>query len=126
IKFHEKRTGHTPRSVTVVMVADTLVVTLHGALSPAEQALAQSLEGAEEVRKSHRELFASSVPVLRAEIKRITGVEVQEAVAEVEPTIGSVVQVFTSGAMVQMFQMAQGLPTDSWSSNGNGAQHKDK
>jgi uncharacterized protein YbcI len=122
LAFHEKRTGHTPKSVTVVLVEDTLVITLHGALSPAEQKLAQSLDGAAQVREFHRELFTHSAAALRQEIKRITGVEVREAVAEVEPTIGSVVQVFTTGAMVQMFQLAHGLPTDTWSGSGNGEQ----
>ena len=41
LAFHQRGTGHAPKSVTVVLGADTLVVTLHGALSPAEQLLAQ-------------------------------------------------------------------------------------
>ncbi len=36
--FEKQRTGHTPRAVTVVLGDETLVVTLHGALSPAERA----------------------------------------------------------------------------------------
>jgi uncharacterized protein YbcI len=32
--FEQRRTGHVPRSVTVVLSEDTLVITLHGALSP--------------------------------------------------------------------------------------------
>jgi Na+-translocating membrane potential-generating system MpsC-like protein len=32
--FQEQRTGHVPEAVTVVLGEDTLVVTLHGALSP--------------------------------------------------------------------------------------------
>jgi uncharacterized protein YbcI len=118
--FHQKQTGHTPRSVTVVLGESTLVITLHGALSPAEQVLAQSQIGAAQVREFHRELFANSAATLREEIKRITGVEVREAVAEVKPTIGSVAQVFTTGTMVQMFQLAQSVPTDTWCGNANG------
>jgi uncharacterized protein YbcI len=118
--FHQQRTGHTPKSITVILIADTLVITLHGALTPAEQALAQNVEGATQVREFHRELFANSAAALRQEIRRITGVEVKEAVAEVEPTIGSVVQVFTTGAMVQMFQLSRDMPTDSWSGHTNG------
>ena len=40
--FEKKRTGHAPKSVTVVMSDNTLMITLHGALSPAEIALAKS------------------------------------------------------------------------------------
>jgi uncharacterized protein YbcI len=108
-------TGHTPKAVTVVLSEDTLVITLHGALSPAEQALAQSAAGAEQVQDFHKQLFTNSAQSLRDEIKRITGVEVREASAEVEPTTGTVVQVFTTGAMVQIFRLAQSVPTDSWS-----------
>ena len=84
IEFEQRRTGHLPESVTVVLSGDTLVVTLHGALSPAEKALAKTPEGAAQVQEFHRQLFASSSESLRQEIKRITGVEVREATAEVE------------------------------------------
>jgi uncharacterized protein YbcI len=36
MKFEQQRTGHLPKSVTVVLSGETLVITLHGALSPAE------------------------------------------------------------------------------------------
>src|SRR5580658_11005732 len=80
--FQQQRTGHEPKSVSVVLSGDTLVVTLHGALSPAEQAMAQSPEGAAKVQEFHRQLFLSASESLRNEIKRITGVEVKEAKAE--------------------------------------------
>ena len=97
LAFHEQGTGHAPKSVTVVLGADTLVVTLHGALSPAEQLLAQSAAGAAQVQNFHRQLFTNSYEPLRQEIKRITGVDVREAIAAVEPTTGTVMQVFTTG-----------------------------
>ena len=89
--------------MAVVLSGDTLLITLHGALSPAEKALAQNPEGAAKVQEFHRQLFASSADELRQEIKRITGVEVREAATEVETTTGTVVQVFTTGTMVQVF-----------------------
>ena len=115
--FQQQRTGHTPKAVTVVLSADTLVVTLHGALSPAEQALAKSPEGAAQVQEFHKQLFTNSSEPLRQEIKRITGVEVREAIAEVETTTGTVVQVFTTGTVVQVFQLARGVPVDIWNGN---------
>src|SRR5580692_8670676 len=92
IAFEHKSTGNRPKSVTVVMSDNTLMITLHGALSPAEIALAKSSEGAAQVQEFHRELFTNSADSLRQEIKRITGVDVREAVAEIEPTTGTVVQ----------------------------------
>ena len=112
-RFQQQLTGHAPQSVTVVYGQDTLVITLHGALSPAEIALAQSAAGAAQVQEFHRQLFASSSGVLRQEIKRISGRDVQEAAAEVEPATGSVVHAFTTGAMVQVFHVAERLPMDA-------------
>ncbi len=120
ITFQQQRTGHEPKSVAVVLSGDTLLITLHGALSPAEKALAQSPTGAARVQEFHRQLFSDSADSLRQEIKRITGVEVREAAAEVEPTSGTVVQVFTTGTMVQVFSLARGVTAGSWSGNGSG------
>ena len=89
LAFEKRRTGHAPQSATVVLSENTLVITLHGALSPAEKALAQSPAGAAQVQEFHRQLFLNSAETLRQEIKRITGVEVREATAEVEPTTGT-------------------------------------
>jgi len=112
--FQRQRTGHEPKSVSVVLSGDTLVVTLHGALSQAEQAMAQNEVGAAKVREFHRRLFLNASDTLREEIKRITGMDVREATAEVEPTSGSVVQVFTSGTMVQVFLLSGAVPTGSF------------
>ena len=120
IAFQQHRTGHRPRSVTVVLSGDTLVVTLHGALSPAEQALAGSPAGAARVQEFHRVLFAAAAEPFRQEIKRITGVAVREAAAEVGAAAGAVVQVFTTGTMVQVFLLDRSVPVDAWSGSGPG------
>ena len=103
IACQTERTGHAPASVTVVLSEDTLVITLNDALTPAEKSLALSAEGAIQVQEFHRQLFQSSSDLLRKEIKRITGREVREAVAEVEPATGTVVHAFTTGNVVQVF-----------------------
>ena len=112
--FQQERTGHGPKSVSVMLGGDTLVVTLHGALSPAEQAMARNPEGAAKVQEFHRQLFLNASDTLRQEIKRITGVDVREATAEVEPASGAVVQVFTSGTMVQVFLLSGKVPSGSF------------
>ncbi len=113
--FEKQLTGHVPKSVTVVLSDNTLVITLHGVLSPAERALAQSPVGAAHVQEFHRQLFTSSSDALRKEIKRITGTEVREASAELETTTGTVLKTFTAGTVVQVFLLAGGVPTDTWS-----------
>ena len=87
---------------------------LHGALSPAEQAMSQSPEGAAKVQEFHRQLFQSASETIREDIKRITGMDVREATTEVETSSGAVVQVFTSGTMVQVFLLSGKVPSGSF------------
>jgi uncharacterized protein YbcI len=116
--FEERRTGHVPKSVTVVLSDNTLVITLHEAMSPAERALANSPAGAARMQEFHRQLFANSADSLRQEITRITGVEVREAAVEVEPATGTVVKAFTTGTVVQVFLLAGSVPGETWSGSG--------
>lgn len=115
LDFERQTTGRAPKSVTVVLSDTTLVITLHGALSPAEKILAVTPQGIAQVQEFHQQLFASASAELREEIKRITGVEVREAASEVETATGTVVKVFTSGTVVQVFLLAHSVPADTWS-----------
>ena len=112
--FQQRRTGHVPKSVAVVLSNDMLVITLQDALSPAEKALAKSPAGAAQVQEFHRQLFNDSAGALRQEIARITGVAVREAIAAVEPTTGTVVHAFTSGTVVQVFLLAGSVAAENW------------
>ncbi|MEX2111609.1 MAG: Na-translocating system protein MpsC family protein [Pirellulales bacterium] len=120
--FERRRTGNLPRSVTVVLSGDTLVITLHGALSPAELALAGSPGGAARVQEYYRQLFNNSSDALRQEIKRIIGVDVREAAVEFEPSIGAVVKVFATGTVVQVFLLADSVTAGTWSGSGRDGQ----
>ena len=120
--FQQRQTGYTPKAVTVVLSEDTVGVTLHEALSPAEKALAHTPEGAVQVQEFHRQLFKNSADLLRQEIKRITGVAVGEAAAEIETTTGAVVHAFTSGTMVQVFQLTGRISAETWNGNGSSDQ----
>ncbi|HVJ80404.1 MAG TPA: Na-translocating system protein MpsC family protein [Planctomycetia bacterium] len=116
IAFERRRTEVlSPKSVTVVLSEGTLVITLHEALSPAERAMAADPVGAAQVQEFHRQLFASNSEPLRSEIKRITGMDVREATAEVEPASGAVVHAFTTGTMVQVFLLDGVSATETWS-----------
>ena len=105
LAMQAERTGHTPKAVTVVASDDTVVLTLHEALTPAEKLLARSETGAAKVEQYHRALFAVSCDELRNEIQRLTGRKVREAAVVVEPATGAIVHAFTSGTVVQIFQL---------------------
>lgn len=111
--FQRQRTGHAPKAVTVLLGEGTLVITLHGALSPAEEALARTPDGAAQVQEFHRKLFASSSDALRGEIERITGAKVRQATAEVETATGTVIHAFKNGSMVQVFLFVDPMSENS-------------
>src|SRR5271156_6025283 len=60
IAFEAQRLGRKPTSVTVVLGGDTLVITMHGVLSPAEKALSTSPAGAARLQEFHQQLFQLS------------------------------------------------------------------
>ncbi len=122
LAMQSERTGHTPKAVTVVASDETVVLTLHEALTPAEKILARTESGAAKVEQYHRALFAVSCDELRKEIQRLTGRKVREAAVVVEPATGAIVHAFTSGTVVQIFQLephgvathvSAGVPADS-------------
>ena len=119
--FEQRRTKHGRKWVAVFMNEDTIVIALHGSLTAAEKALAQSPAGAAQVREFHRQLFANVSATLLRKIKSITGMEVRDTTAEIEPTTGTVVQVFTTGTVVQVFLLAHGVSEHAWNGNGNGS-----
>jgi uncharacterized protein YbcI len=59
--------------VSVVLAADTLVITLHRTLSEAEKLLGKTPQGAAQLQELHSRLFDGEAEWLREEIKRITG-----------------------------------------------------
>ena len=94
--FELRQTKHARKWVAVFMNEDTIVIALHASLTVAEKALTQSPAGAAQVREFHRQLFTNVSASLFRTIKSITGLEVRETTAEIEPTTGNVVQVFTT------------------------------
>jgi uncharacterized protein YbcI len=111
IAFEAQRLGRKPTSVTVVLGGDTLVITMHGVLSPAEKALAASPAGAARLQEFHQHLFQLSSDPLRREITRITGLAICEAAKD---KATAAVQVFSVGTVVQVFLLDGCLPADSW------------
>jgi uncharacterized protein YbcI len=110
--FEREATGRPPESVAVALAGDTLVVTLHGALSPAEQALGRTQAGASLLQEFHRGVFASAGGPLRQEVARVTGVEVREATAEVQAA---------TGTLALVFALAGSVPPEAWSGPAPGA-----
>jgi uncharacterized protein YbcI len=109
--FEQVRTGHVPKSVTVILKEDTLVITLRGVLTRAERVLANTEEGAAWVREYHRRLLMSSSSSLLDEVKRITGLSACESTV----TEGDAVPLFEIGAIVHVFVLSAPAHFDVWS-----------
>lgn len=116
IAFQPQITGHKPKSVSVAICGETLVITLRGALSPAEQAMARSPEAAK-VWEFHRQLFLASSETIRQEIQQITGLFVLEGAVDV---------FLASGMMVQVFLLSAKMPSESCESESNPTLETDK
>ncbi len=113
-RSQELRTGLAPSSVTTVLSEGVLVITLLGALTPAEQSLAANPAGAEKIQEFHRQLFLISSDDMRHEITEITGVQIQEAGAELGTDHGTMIHPLSDATMVQSFQLAGPLDTESF------------
>lgn len=109
-KLQSELTGRSPTSVSVLLGEDTLVLTIQGALSPAETELAKTAAGAARVEEFHRQLFASSATAFEAEISRITGRPVRNASLGLEPRSGSSLHAFASGTVIQVFLLGNQPP----------------
>ncbi len=94
--FEKWRTNHSREWTAVFLNEDTVVIALHASLTPAENAQARCPAGIGRLREFHQQLFANLAATLFRKIKTITGMEVRNVVAEIEPTTGSVVQLFTT------------------------------
>lgn len=112
--FQRRHTGLAPRAVSVAQGGGTLVVTLDGALSPAELALSRTPAGAAEVRDYHRGLFASGLAGLRRDVEQITGVAVRDAASEVDHHKGAIIAPFTNGTLVHVYLLAAGISPEAW------------
>ncbi len=112
-QFEKHRTGRTPKSVTAVMVDGSLVITLRETLSPTEQEMAKTWDGADQLQKSHRRRFRTSWGSLRREVEDITGIAVRAATSEVAARTGTVVLVFrlASNVGISTWSESQNEPT---------------
>ena len=88
IAFEQRRTGHAPKSVAVVLSGDTLVITLHGALSPAEK-------GRDLLKQVRTHLIETARPVMEAMVEGATGVAVVSLHHDISTATGEEVVVFT-------------------------------
>lgn len=113
-EFQMQQTGRAPSKVYVVIDENMLEVTLHEALSPAEQALASTPEGATNLHEFYHQLFRNSAASLGKQVERITGRKICEFASQIDPGTGRIVHAFTTGATVQVILLDDVTPDDTF------------
>jgi len=120
--FERRRTGNSPKSVTVVLGEHTVVITCTVPCRRPRELWRKSPQ----VPLKCRSFTAncSTTPPIRCGRRsdEVTGADVREAAVEVEPTTGSVVKAFASGTVVEVFLLADSVTAGTWSGSGRDGQ----
>lgn len=109
--FEQWRTRQRREWIAVLMNEETIVIALHGCLTASEKALAGNPAGAAELRDSQRRLFSHDADAFVQKIKVITGMHIRSTTVDIDPTIDSVVQNFTTDTSLASFLSPAGDPT---------------
>ena len=93
--FQRTQLAVTCKSITVDFHADTLVITLCGATSPAERDFARDRRTRELLEKFYDELFDVIKPILEARIQEILGRQVRRSRMKIDSESGAGVILLT-------------------------------
>jgi uncharacterized protein YbcI len=111
--FEKRRTQHGRKWVVVFLNEETIVIAMHGSLTAGERNLVRTPAGVALVREFHQQLFSKDSVTLFQKIKMITAMEVRDTTAEIEPTTGSVVQLFTTNTAGEEFPCDPSGPAET-------------
>ena len=95
--FQETQLAVSCNSIVVDLHADTLVVTLCGATSPAERDFARDRKARDLLEKFYGDLFDVIKPILEAKMQDILGRQVRRSKLNVDPESGTGVILLTFG-----------------------------
>lgn len=97
-RFEQEYMGRGPKDNHAYLIADCIVVRLHGVLTAAEQHLAKSLpaeKGRELLKQVRAHLIETARPLLEAMVHEVTGVTVVSLHHDISTVTGEEVLVFT-------------------------------
>ncbi len=94
IKFEKEYLGRGPKEAKTFILDDMVIVRLKGVLTPAEEQLAKSIDGADLIKKVRMNLLENSRPLLEAIISDITGRSVISLHTDISTKLGERIIVF--------------------------------
>jgi len=95
IKFEKEYMGRGPREAKTYIMKDMVLVRLKGVLTPAEEQLAKTAEGAELIKKTRMQLLEGARVLLENLIANITGCEIKSLHTDISTRTGERIIVFT-------------------------------
>lgn len=95
IKFEKEYMGRGPQETKTYIIKDMVFVRLKGVLTPAEEQLAKTAEGAELIKKTRMQLLEGARVLLENLIANITGCEIRSLHTDISTKTGERIIVFT-------------------------------
>ena len=95
IKFEREYMGRGPIETKTYIIKDMVFVRLKGVLTPAEEQLAKSPEGADLIKRTRMQLMESARVLLEKMLSEITSCQVQSMHTDISTRTGERVIVFT-------------------------------
>ncbi|MHC4268272.1 MAG: Na-translocating system protein MpsC family protein [Planctomycetota bacterium] len=94
IKFEKEFMGRGPMETDTFIIKDAVLIRLKGVLTPAEEQLAKTSEGADLIKKTRVQLLEGARALLRNIIINITGCQIKSLHSDISTRTGERVIVF--------------------------------
>ncbi len=94
IKFEKEFMGRGPMETDTFIIKDAILIRLKGVLTPAEEQLAKSQEGADLIKKTRVQLLEGARALLKSIILNITGCQIRSLHSDISTRTGERVIVF--------------------------------
>ena len=95
IKFEKEYMGRGPTETKTYILKDMLFVRLKGVLTPAEEQLAKTVEGADLIKRTRVQLLEGARLLLKNIISEITGCQIKSLHTDISTKTGERVIIFT-------------------------------
>ena len=94
IKFEKEFMGRGPMETDTFIIKDAVLIRLKGVLTPAEEQLAKSCDGADLIKKTRVQLLEGARALLKNIILNITGCQIRSLHSDISTRTGERVIVF--------------------------------
>jgi uncharacterized protein YbcI len=101
IKFEKEHMGRGPKEARTYLMEDMIFIRLKGVLTPAEEQLAKTAEGADLIKKTRVQLLEGARVLIENIVVDVTGVQVKSLHSDISTKTGERVIVLTLEGDIQ-------------------------